>query len=262
MMELGHAIKLNFSSCGLPSLPGSLFCKLLKIKKKESSQSLPAAKIHSMFHSCKQKETALRCNLRRHINVCMYMFQTNLNAPQAVNSEMLPKCHVGGGVRFVLENCQTNAVQNQGFGFRLPHTETLLFVFLITSILVSLIWPCFSQVWIFLFYLSRIFSMICSQKMNLKLRCPVLLNQQWITWKQSLLSSPQLHRDIWQLSVCCFGFTIFYKNLLVLQSHQTGTQKSSKKSDHTLPAQNKKKNCSGNTVKSLSVFPLLKLKLS
>lgn len=97
MMELGHAIKLNFSSCSLPSLPGSLFCKLLKIKKKESSQSLPAAKIHSMFHSCKQKETALRCNLRRHINVCMYMFQTNLNAPQAVNSEMLPKCHVGGG---------------------------------------------------------------------------------------------------------------------------------------------------------------------
>lgn len=113
------------------------FHKLLK-KNKESSQSLPAAKIHSVFHSCKQKETALRCNLRRHINVCVYTFQTNLNAPQAVNSEMLPKCRVGGE-RFVLENCQTNAVQNQGFEFRLPHTETCLFVFLITSILVSLI---------------------------------------------------------------------------------------------------------------------------
>ena len=207
MMELGHAIKLKL----LPVCPLCLdpFFQLLKKKKAARVCLLP--KYTQRFTHANKRRRPRAVIWGGSLNVCVYTFQTNLNAPQAVNSEMLPKCHVGVG-GFVLENCQTNAVQNQGFEFRLPHTETRLFVFLITSILVSLVWPCFSQVWIYIF----LFSMICSQKMDLKLRCPAFLdngsrenNEQ--TWP---CSSPRLHGDMWQLSVCCFGFTNFCKKFL------------------------------------------------
>lgn len=106
-----HATETKFLYVQSAPLPAWIPLWKLKKKKKRGAWVCVVPKYTQRFTNANKRRRPSTGNSRRHINVCMYMFkQTQLQGRLSIS-----KCYlnVTWGGKFVLENCQTNAFQNQ-----------------------------------------------------------------------------------------------------------------------------------------------------